>query len=165
MGKGARRAPEAAAGRVPGVSGPTRSLGLRREEESPGPTQRDTVKESRAETGSAVRRRAAPGARARTGHGTHRADGGGGGAGRRGAGRVLPPQAGLQALHGQDLAVPLPPSAAPPTCARTLKSAGWKRTEAAAARAVPAPPATWGPPGGRRLRACGGTPLSQPIRP
>ena len=45
--------------------------------------------------------------RTRTGHGTHRAGGGDGGAGRRGSGRLLPPQAGLETLHGQVFAVRL----------------------------------------------------------
>lgn len=62
-GKGIRRGPGAAVGRVPRVSGPTRSPGQKREEESPGPTQRDALRQSRAEENSAARGRAAPGVR------------------------------------------------------------------------------------------------------
>lgn len=76
----------AAAGRVPRVSGPARSPGLR-QEKSPGSAEG----KQRAELHSAARGTL-------PGHGTHRA-GGSPGAGRRGAGRVLPPQAGLEALH------------------------------------------------------------------
>lgn len=97
-----------------------------------------------AEEDSAGREHREPGTR--TGRGTHRA-GGGGRAGRRGAGCILPPQAGFEALHGQVRAVPLPAGAARLPCARTLKSGLAARAEEqTAVPAVSAPPATWRPP-------------------
>lgn len=100
-----------ATGRVPGVSAPTPSPGPR--EESPG--RRSGTAEGRLRKAARASEHRTPrlsgGQRrqpgTRTGRGTHRA-GGGGGAGRRGAGRVLPPQAGLEALHGQVFAARLP---------------------------------------------------------
>lgn len=102
-------------------------------------------------TGRARRGKAAGGARSgagralggerpepgtRAGGGTHRARGG---AGQQGAGRVLSPQAGLEALHGPGWAVPLPAGAPRLLRQPAGASAGPERAEE---RAVPAPPAT-----------------------
>lgn len=93
-----------------------------------------------------LRGKGAQGAGTRTGRGTHRACGGGS-AGRRGAGCILPPQAGFEALHGQVRAVPLPAGATRLPCARTLKSGlAAPAEEHTAVPAISAPPATWRPP-------------------
>lgn len=95
----------------PRVSAPTPSPGP--SEESPG--RRSGTAEGRLRRAARASEHRTPrlsgGQRRQPGtrrdRGTHRA-GGGGGARRHGAGRVLPPQAGLQALHGQFFAARLP---------------------------------------------------------
>lgn len=102
-GRGEGEGPREARGRWVGrVSKPTRSPDLKGVE-SPGPRERGARRKSREE------RALQSWGGLRAGCRTHRAGGGSGGLG---AGRVLPPQAGLEALHGQVKAVPLPGSAA-----------------------------------------------------
>lgn len=83
----------------------------------------------------------------------HRAGHRGGRGGRRGAGSVLPPQPGLEALHGHGSQGSRSPTGLQAASARAGAADALER-------AGPAPPATWGP---RGLRSTGS--LRQPIGP